>query len=264
MANIIPDHPIDLNDFAILLDVDGTLLDFARTPREVQVPPGLRETLQRLWQRTGGAVALVSGRSVDDLGLIFAPLDLPAIGGHGAEFRPSPGTDADTIRLAPLDSAVKRRLATVHEIGPGVIVEDKTHSLAVHYRLAPDKERAVRDAVRAVCAAFPEGTLELLPGKLVIEIKQAGFNKGTAVRKLMTYPPFRGRRPIFIGDDVTDELVFPVLPEFGGIGFSVGSRVDGAQGCFDEPQDVRNWLETLARSESSLPVAAARRHSAIR
>ena len=152
----------------------------------------------------------------------------------------------------------------MREIGSGVILEDKVHSIAVHYRLAPDKERAVRDAVRAICADLPAGMLELLPGKLVIEIKQAGFNKGTAVRELMTFSPFRGRRPIFIGDDTTDELVFPVLPEFDGIGFSVGSRVDGAQGCFEEPSDVRDWLETLAEDKSSLSASAARKHSLAR
>ena len=240
---------IILSETAILLDIDGTLLNFAPTPHEVHIPPTLRDTLQRLWDKTGGAVALVSGRSLDDIALLFAPLELPAIGGHGAEFSPYPGGDTEVIRLKPLDSTVKRRLAAVRDIGPGVLLEDKTHSLAIHYRLAPDKERAVRDAVTAICGGFPEGTLEILPGNKVIEVKQAGFDKGTAVRELMRYEPFRGRRPIFVGDDTTDELVFPVLPEFDGIGFSVGRRVDGAVGCFETPADVRWWLDVVSRDK---------------
>jgi trehalose 6-phosphate phosphatase len=247
MTNVLPPGEITLSETALLLDIDGTLLNFAPTPREVVVPPTLRDTLQRLWEKTGGAVALVSGRSLDDIALLFAPLELPAIGGHGAEFCPLPGGDAEVIRLGPLDAAVKKKLAAVRDIGPGILLEDKVHSLAIHYRLAPDKERAVVDAVRAICSGFPEDYLELLPGNKVIEVKQSGFDKGTAVRELMRYAPFQGRRPIFFGDDVTDERVFPVLPEFGGFGFSVGRRVDGAVGCFDTPADVRWWLEVVSR-----------------
>lgn len=249
MANIIPDRPIVLSEAAILLDIDGTLLDFAPTPREVQVPASLRATLQRLYEKTGGAVALVSGRSLDDIGLLFAPLELPAVGGHGAELSLSPGADTGAVRPGPLDARVKRKLAQVRELGPGVLLEDKAHSLAIHYRLAPNKEEAVRAAVEAICASFPEGLLEILPGNKVIEIKQSGFDKGTAVRELMRYPPFEGRRPIFIGDDTTDEMVFPVLPEFDGTGFSVGRRVAGAAGCFDSPSDVRSWLENISREK---------------
>jgi trehalose 6-phosphate phosphatase len=247
MTNVLPPGDIILGETALLLDIDGTLLNFAPTPREVVVPPTLRDTLQRLWEKTGGAVALVSGRSLDDIALLFAPLELPAIGGHGAEFCPFPGGDAEVIRLGPLDPTVKKKLASVRDIGPGILLEDKAHSLAIHFRLAPDKERAVLEAVHAICGGFPDGMLELLPGNKVIEVKQSGFDKGTAVRELMHYPPFRGRRPIFIGDDVTDERVFPVLPEFGGFGFSVGRRVDGAVGCFDTPADVRWWLEVVSR-----------------
>jgi trehalose 6-phosphate phosphatase len=249
MANIIPDRPIVLGENAFLLDIDGTLLNFAPTPREVLVPASLRVTLRRLWEQTGGAVALVSGRSLDDIALLFAPLELPAIGGHGAEFCPYPGGDSEVARLGPLDPNVKRRLAAVRDIGPGIILEDKTHSIAIHYRLAPGKEKAVHEAVRIICAGFPPGKVDILPGNKVIEVKQSGFDKGTAVRKLMSYAPFHGRRPIFVGDDTTDERVFPVLPEFDGIGFSVGRRVDGAVGCFDTPGDVRAWLDTILREK---------------
>lgn len=256
MTNVIPPDRIDLRRFAFLLDIDGTILDFAPTPREVWVPPTLRETLRRLERRTGGAVAFVSGRSLSDMDLIFAPLEFPAIGGHGAEFRPVVGGDAAACPPGPLAPAIKKRLAAVRDISQGIILEDKVHSLAVHFRLAPDKEDAVRRAVDAICAGLPPGEVEVLPGKAVVEIKQAGFNKGTAVRELMAHPPFRDRRPIFIGDDITDELVFPVLAEFQGIGFSVGHRVDGARGCFDSPRDVRGWLDLISREGCGEDTAA--------
>jgi trehalose 6-phosphate phosphatase len=249
MSNRVPSLPTGLDKLAVLLDVDGTLLDFAPTPREVFVSHALRETLERLWERTGGAVAFVSGRPVSELDLIFSPLQLPAIGGHGAELRTCPGATPEAPRLPPLDPAVKRRFAAIAEAGPGIVLEDKGYSLALHYRLAPDKENFVRAAAAEICASLDGSSIELLPGKLVVEIKQSGFTKATAVRELMTYPSFSGRRPIFFGDDVTDLGVFEVLPEFHGIGVSVGRKVPGVTACFERPTDVRHWLEQISRND---------------
>jgi trehalose 6-phosphate phosphatase len=250
MSNRIPPLPADLGQLAVLLDVDGTLLDLAPTPREVFVSHALRDTLARLWQRTGGAVAFVSGRPVSELDLIFSPLQLPAIGGHGAELRTVAGAAPEAPRLPPLDPNVKRQFAAIAESGPGIILEDKGYSLALHYRLAPDKERVVREAAAKVCAGVETPAIELLPGKLVVEIKQSGFTKATAVRELMTYPPFAERRPIFIGDDVTDLGVFEILPDFDGIGISVGRKVPGVAACLEQPTDVRRWLEQISRTDA--------------
>ena len=249
MSNRVPSLPAGLDQLAVLLDVDGTLLDFAPTPREVFVSHALRETLERLWERTGGALAFVSGRPVSELDLIFSPLQLPAIGGHGAELRAVAGASPEAPRLPPLDPAVKRRFAAIAEVGRGIVLEDKGYSLALHYRLAPDKENFVRAAAAKICASLDGVPIELLPGKLVVEIKQSGFTKATAVRELMTYPPFADRRPIFFGDDETDLGVFEVLPEFRGIGVSVGRRVPGVTACFDQPTDVRHWLEQISRND---------------
>src|ERR1700694_620718 len=125
MPNVIPLLPADLNKVAVLLDVDGTILDLAPTPREVFVSHALRDTLARLRDRTGGAVAFVSGRPISELDLIFTPLQLPAIGGHGAEFRAVAGARPERPRIPPLDSTIKRMFAALAEAGPGVIVEDK-------------------------------------------------------------------------------------------------------------------------------------------
>ena len=241
----VPASP-SLQEVAILLDVDGTILDLAPTPGGVSAPESLGATLARLSQRSGGALALVSGRPLDDLDLIFSPLQLPAIGGHGAEIRVSPGSPVDRSNAAQLDGRLKRRLAAIAAEASGIIVEDKGYSLALHYRLAPEMEGAVKRAVATIQADWPANAIEVLRGKAVIEIKPVGFDKGTAVRRLMTHPPFAGRRPIFIGDDTTDETAFAVLPEFGGIGFSVGRIVPGTTHCFENPGEVRGWLARVA------------------
>jgi trehalose 6-phosphate phosphatase len=235
----------DLRKCAILLDIDGTILDLAPSPQQVWVPPGLRRTLAQLDDLTGGAVALVSGRSLADIDLIFSPLQLAAIGGHGAELRVT--ADADSLlRAGPLSAVLKRKLASVTEIGPGILAENKGYSLAIHYRLAPDKEDEVRTAVEAICAGAPPGTVEILPGKLVVEIKSAGINKADAVCELMSFSPFADRNPIFIGDDTTDEPVFGIISRFGGLGFSVGRVFADANGHFDKPESVRAWLARIA------------------
>jgi trehalose 6-phosphate phosphatase len=234
----------DLRDCAILLDIDGTILDIAPAPQEVWVPPELRQTLVRLQELTGGALALVSGRKLDDIDTIFAPLRVAAIGGHGAEIRPVPGTEPRR-RAGALGADFKRQLASLSELGPGIFVEDKGYSLALHYRLAPDRGAALRAAVVGICAQMPAGAVDILPGKFVFEVKPAGVNKALAVQELMRFAPFADRHPIFIGDDTTDEPVFGVIPEYGGIGFSVGRVVAGTDGHFDTPQDVRAWLARI-------------------
>ncbi len=234
-----------LSEYAFLLDIDGTLLDLAQTPREVWVPPGLAETLNRLHDKTSGALALVSGRSLNDIDLIFAPAQFPAVGGHGAEMRISADSEAVATHAPPMDKELKRRLAAIARLSPGILLEDKGYSLALHYRLAPHAEKAIYEAVSLIRADLPSAPIEVLAGKCVCEIKQSGFDKATGVRELMAHEPFRGRRPIFIGDDVTDESVFAIMPDLGGLAFSVGRRAQGVADHFDEPRDVRAWLARL-------------------
>ena len=240
-----------LDECAILLDIDGTLLDLAPTPREVWVPPGLATTLSGLLIRTSGALALVSGRSLNDIDLIFAPEQFPAVGGHGAEMRISTDSEAVATHAPPMDKELKRRLAAIARLSPGILLEDKGYSLALHYRLAPHAEKAIYEAVSLIRADLPNAPIEVLPGKCVCEIKHSGFNKATGVLELMTHEPFRGRRPIFIGDDVTDETVFAIMPDLDGLAFSVGRRAQGVADHFDEPRDVREWLARLLDSEKA-------------
>ena len=244
---MLPD-PIDLRRIAVLLDVDGTLLDLAPTPHEVHVPPALLRTLWMISERTGGALALVSGRLIGDLDFVFSPLRFSAVGGHGAEIRLDPRGTVVEQAARPLDAELKRRLKEVASRHRNVIVEDKGHSVALHYRLALDEGLPVVDDVFHVCKAFAPDSYELLTGKAVIEIKSPGFDKGTAVRTLMDHAPFTGRRPIFVGDDTTDEAAFAVVPEYGGVAISVGRKVPGVDGRFQSPDDVRRWLERLSNS----------------
>ena len=239
-----------LSETAILLDIDGTLLDLAPTPREVWVPPGLAKTLNRLLARTSGALALVSGRSLNDIDLIFAPAIFPAVGGHGAEMRLATDSEAVAAHAPPMDKELKRRLAAIAKLSPGILLEDKGYSLALHYRLAPHAEKAIYEAVSLIRADLPNAPIEILPGKSVCEIKHSGFNKASGVRELMKHEPFKGRRPLFIGDDVTDETVFAIMPDMQGLAFSVGRRAKGVAGHFDEPSDVRAFLAHLLDDES--------------
>ena len=236
-----------LHSSAILLDVDGTILDLAPTPLEVIVPPDLTVLLAKLSKKLDGALAFVSGRPLAELDLFFSPLQLPTIAGHGAELRSADGTVARAKLL--LDPRLKIELAALGEGRPGVVLEDKGYSYAIHYRLVPHLGPELREEINAICATFPSASIEILPGKSVVEIKQPSFNKGTAVRELMQQPPFRGRRPIFIGDDVTDEAAFNVMPEFGGVAFSVGREVQGIAGMFETPSDVRRWLAEMVRTQ---------------
>jgi trehalose 6-phosphate phosphatase len=237
-------EPIDLARVAILLDVDGTIVDMAATPQSVVIPPSLLRTLAALHERTDGALALVSGRLIANLDHLFKPLTLACIGGHGVELRSS-GHAFPRQRPAELSPTLKLQVAEA-AADPRIIVEDKGSSLAVHFRLAPDQALLMKSKITAIVGRAPDEGLEMMCGKAVIEIKPRAFNKGTAVRELMRIPPFANRTPLFVGDDVTDESVFAIMPELGGYGYSVGREVAGVCGVFRGPQDVRDWLAALA------------------
>jgi trehalose 6-phosphate phosphatase len=237
---------LDRRRTALLLDVDGTLLDIATTPDGVVVPTSLRDSLAKLLASFGGAVALVSGRTLDMLDRLFSPLRLPVIAGHGAAMRLSPDGPVVKHHPANLSDALRARLHALSNIDSRLLIEDKLHSVAIHYRLALHQEDFLKQEIAAILTRTSAEEAEILPGKAVIEIKPRAFNKGTAVRELMSHPPFSGRVPLFIGDDTTDEAVFAVLPDLAGLGFSVGKNMAGAQGVVPSPDAVRAWLAQLA------------------
>lgn len=245
-----PPSRLNLDECALLLDIDGTLLDFAPAPREVVVPKSLVPTLNGLLERTSGALALVSGRSLEDIDWMFAPARYPSIAGHGAEMRLSIDSEAVASAAPPMNPNLKRRFAAIAQLHPGILVEDKGYSIALHYRKAPQMDATIHDAVSAIRADLPKAPIEVLPGKRVCEIKPSGITKATGVRELMSHEPFKSRRPVFLGDDVTDETVFAIMPEFDGLSFSVGREAQGVAGTFAGPRDVRRWLSDLLNGTS--------------
>lgn len=206
---------------ALFLDVDGTLLEIANHPDAVRVPGDLRDVLARLARRFGGAVALVSGRSIANIDALFAPLRLPSAGIHGLERR---GADAVLYsgHVGPLLSPLRAPLAEFVRAHPGLLLEDKGQSLALHFRNAPACGPTAEALLRALIGPGPS-PLELKRGKMVLEVKPGSIDKGTAIAAFMGEPPFAGRRPVFIGDDVTDEDGFVVVNALGGLSIRVGS-----------------------------------------
>ena len=230
---------------ALFLDIDGTLLDLARTPDRVTVPQDLLRALQRLAQELSGAFAFVSGRSLESIDRLFSPFRPAAIGAHGGEIR---GADGRVVREPPLSAAVRQVFVGLAANIPGLLLEDKGCALALHYRLAPEAHPVLTSAIEAQARLFEAERVDVLRGKAVIEARRRGVDKGTAVAALARQTPFAGRAILFGGDDATDLDVFRVLPDLGGQGFSVGRRFPGAEHVFESPHAVRQWLTRTAET----------------
>jgi len=229
--------------WALFLDVDGTLLDIAHHPEAVRPTPRLKLLLRRALIALDGSVALVSGRSIIGLDRLFAPLVLPAAGLHGVERRSADGTVHYSASMDDRLHAAKRRLMDFAEKHPGVLLEDKGAALALHYRNAPDlADRSARLMSEVALAAGRD--FHVQQGKMVLELKPAGHDKGTAVRCFMQEPPFLDRIPVFIGDDVTDEDGFAAVNDMGGLSIRVGDGcATRAAWKIGSVEEFLAWLE---------------------
>lgn len=224
----------------VFLDLDGTLLHLRDDPAPVRADAGLLALLQVCAARLDGALAIVSGRPIADLDVSFAPLHLPAAGIHGLQHRGADGvTTTLPVDTAPLRAAA-RRLALAMEEMPMTHLEDKGASLALHWRRAPHREAALRELAARTLQELGSD-FRLLEGDCVVEVVPRTANKGDAVRAFMGEPPFRGRRPVFIGDDLTDLPGFSAARDAGGFGIAVGPRV-AADYHFADVEAVRAWL----------------------
>jgi len=237
---------------ALFLDVDGTLLDIAERPDRVVVPAGLVDDLAEAERGLGGALAVITGREAEEIDRLFRPLRLRVAAVHGAELRfdpdaaptPSPGT-------SELPASLWEDLNRALRDFPGTFAENKRYSFTVHYRLAPGVKESLRKAVMRVVQAEPESAVEVMNARRAIELKAPGYDKGRAVACFLSVPPFRGRTPIYIGDDTTDEAGFAAVSARGGHAYSVGRPRPGARGVFASPGDVRAWLAKFAKIRGS-------------
>ncbi len=228
-------------DWVFFLDIDGTLLEHAERPDAVRPGEPLFRLLAELHQATGGALALISGRSVSDIDVLFSPLKLPAAGQHGVERRDARG---GVHRHAFPADALRGAAARIGEFAarhPGLLFEDKGHNLALHYRLAPRLAGAAQAALREVAEQLGDD-FEVLNGKMVVELKPSGRDKGSAIEEFMREPPFAGRTPVFVGDDQTDEYGFGVVNRLGGQSVKVGPESSAARWRIADAFAVRAWL----------------------
>lgn len=238
--------PPPRSDWALFLDVDGTLVEIADEPDAVVVPPRLLALLRALQEVLGGAVALVSGRAVTTLDALFAPLRLPVAGNHGLERRTADGHLVCPEIPAPALDEVRTAFTGFAQAHEGAIVEDKKVSIALHFRQAPYLAEKAERLAETLVGAYP--ALHLQRGKMLVELRPTGGNKGSVVHDFMSESPFQGRIPVFIGDDVTDEDGFRAVNALGGMSVRVGdpARPTGARYSVPNIEAVYSWLAGLA------------------
>lgn len=229
---------------AFFFDFDGTLADIAPEPHLVRVEPEVLDSLALLHRHTGGAVAVVSGREIQQIDHFLSPLMLPAAGVHGVEIR---GADGRLEREASDDQAVSEirdvveKFVSAHD---GLLAEVKHGSIALHYRQRPELQAACLTLAAEVAA---QGRFHVLEGKMVVEFKASPLTKGTAIATLMSQKPFRGKRPFFAGDDVTDEHGFAAVNRIEGISLKVGEGDTLANFRVEGVRAFKDWLVRLAR-----------------
>jgi trehalose 6-phosphate phosphatase len=242
-----PPPPGPRPDWAYFVDIDGTLLEFADPPRALRFDRELRDLIEALHRATGGAVAPISGRAIADIDALFDGLRLPAAGQHGIERRDAAGRVTHHAFPAERLEWARERLAAAAARHRGLWLEDKGLSLALHYRRAPRlggfAHRLVRSLLPAVGTQYC-----ILTGKRIVEIKPAGKDKGVAVLEFMQEAPFKGRAPVFVGDDVTDEYGFVTVNRLRGYSVKVGPERTAARWRLRDVAAVRAWLAQAVRA----------------
>jgi trehalose 6-phosphate phosphatase len=235
--------PTPHTGWAYFFDIDGTLLALADSPNGVRLDPGLQRLVEALYRSAGGAVALISGRSLEDVDRLFPGTRFPAAGQHGIERRDA---GARISRHAFPDRELdwaRQRLSQAAITHPGLLLEDKGLSLALHYRRAPWLAGYAHRLVRA-CGKRLGAQFCVQAGKRVVELKPTGKDKGIAVQEFMQEEPFRGRTPVFVGDDLTDEYGFATVNHLHGHSIKVGRGATAARWRLSDIEAVRAWLES--------------------
>lgn len=237
--------PATAATLAVFLDFDGTLVEIVERPDMVEISPETLAALTRLYRGLNGAVAVITGRAIGDVDRFLSPLKLPVAGVHGLERRLTGGeVRGAAVDSESLDAVTAGLQAFVAAAPSGLILEPKAGSIALHYRARPELEgdcvQAMDDAVHGV-----EG-LHVLRGKMVIEARVDGTDKGGAVAEFLAEPPFAGRMPFFAGDDVTDEFAFDTVNKSQGISVKIGPGDTAARYRADSTDQFLRWLRALA------------------
>lgn len=229
---------------ALFLDFDGTLVEIAPSPERVRVPPELPLILKKRQKKHGGALAILSGRPLAEIDRLLEPWRGPVAGLHGTERRRADGSLVRTCNTGAAQalSRLRPRLKDFAARDRGLRLEDKNLALALHYRLAPRYEPELRAFAHSLLGEA-KGALRLIEGKMVVEFAAASFTKGTAIEAFLAEPPFLGRPPVFLGDDVTDEDGFAAVNRRGGISIRVGPpKKTEARFCLPSVEAARAWL----------------------
>lgn len=231
---------------ALFLDIDGTLLDIAPHPNDVRVPPALITTLIALRDQMDGALALVSGRDLADVDRLFSGGDFDIVGSHGFEWRTATaGHGVVGAAAQATDNAldtIRSWAAALPGLLPGLMIERKRYGIALHYRTIPERQAEAVALARAVLADLGSG-YRLQAGKAVAELVPVGAEKGAAIERLMVMAPYLGRRPVFAGDDVTDESAFEAVNRLGGLSIHIGAIGETvARYSLATPAALRDWL----------------------
>jgi trehalose 6-phosphate phosphatase len=243
MAILPPPPPGLLQGAALFLDFDGTLVELAETPEAIRVPPRLGQLLDRLRDRLEGRVAIVSGRSIADLTRYVPICDIAYSGSHGLELRLQSGAEIPVEAPRGLDE-VRDRVRRFANEREGLLVEEKPAGVALHFRRAPKEAASVDDFMEELAR---QQALVVQRGNMVVELRPAGADKGDAVRAFMREPGFAGARPVFLGDDLTDEHAFGAVAALGGAGILVGpERETAAKYRLHGVAAVAEWLEACA------------------
>jgi trehalose 6-phosphate phosphatase len=248
-SDLLP--PIPLDSFAFFFDLDGTLAPIEKRPDWVFIPDDIKQVLGKIFSSTGGALALVSGRSLSELDALCDPLKCPVAGVHGAERRDANGA-IHRIEISPAAmSELGGKLKHAMQAFPGSVVEAKGMAYALHYRQAMKFEKDIHDLAQKMIRYYPQFALQ--PGKCVVELKPAGVDKGAAILAFMRETPFTGKTPLFIGDDLTDEAGFERVNTLDGITVKVGPGDTAAHYHLDSVTDVHDWLRSLIKRPESHP-----------
>lgn len=233
----------DLKHYCIFLDFDGTLVEIADNPDDVQVDASTLRFVERLRGKVGDALAVISGRDIDVVDRLLHPVVLPVAGVHGLQRRDAAGRLHTPVIDQSVVEAIANDIETTFSEEPGVAIEKKTGAVALHYRLRPDFETRCLALAQKIVDDRPE--LHLITGKMVCEIRIDGNDKAAVIEAFLAEPPFRGRKPIFAGDDITDECGFSAVNARGGVSIKIGGSPSNAKFHAESVADLRNWFEGL-------------------